>query len=599
MMDAAIERDIAAQETNIKNEYENLKLVKGLGEDERALYLEELGSLNETRAVRYGAMLAKLEAAKQHAINESAYNSYKVMGDHYTMKLLESLWAARAELLTIHGKGPIQASKTRMINRQIAEIQKNLTDPYIQREMNAREAAGALQAGAEASQAAPAAPTTPGAEPSLPTAPGRAGAVGGRRGARPTAGGTPPTQERPAQGDTAPATESMPPEPAERQPISAEQERAEGMSRMETQEEADKRVASQKDYRAQEEEVLTRKAANPRQFGKQALVRGSFEQEELHELMRQGGANDWVIENDGYGRAEHIGMGEQAWEILGWTPALNAIIKGEKFRMNDTVVQGFHHVSDAKAFAQLVPPPRRSQYPGQPKAYKEAYEQWEFNRDHYEIYEAPTGDNTMRAGGRTYRVQATSRARDNDAFGKAHYDTIKGKLQQTHEFIDKLKRVGDTVRRVGVGTGGWFNAEEGMFSIPGWNSTDPGTKLLINDNLRLAMGFIKSEDETARLSDNDIIIGEKAMSILLGGKKFAIMDLVQGMDGDFTDNTVRQSLERYMKKLSVEAQKAIVKTYQNDLVFDYNTSVVMQRESDENQAWLNTTPGWDTRVVTP
>jgi hypothetical protein len=89
MMDAAIERDISAQAKNIENEYNNLKLVKGLNENDRALYMEEMGSLNETRAVRYGAMLAKLEAAKQHAINESAYNSYKVMGDHYTMKLLE------------------------------------------------------------------------------------------------------------------------------------------------------------------------------------------------------------------------------------------------------------------------------------------------------------------------------------------------------------------------------------------------------------------------------------------------------------------------------------------------------------------------------
>ena len=593
MMDAAIERDIAAQETNIKNEYENLKLVRGLGEDERALYLEELGSLNETRAVRYGAMLAKLEAAKQHAINESAYNSYKVMGDHYTMKLLESLWAARAEQLTIHGKGPIQASKVRMINRQIADIQKNLTDPYIQREMDAREAAGALQAGAEASQAAPAAPTTPGAEPSLPTAPGRAGAVGGRRGARPTAGGTPPTRPRPAQGDTAPGTESMPQEPAERQGIDDE---ATGMSRMETQEEADKRVAEKKGFREQEEAILERAATNPRQLGKQAMVRGYVDQAALHELMKQGGANDYVIKHDGYARAEHAAAGDQTWDILGWTDAMNAYVDGREFEMNDTVVEGFHHVSDAKAFASMVPPPRRSTYNNK-QDWLDAHKQWEYNKNHYEVFEAPGVQNSMEAGGRGYRLKGTSTARNQDARGQAKYDLIAGKLQETHEFVDKLKRVAETVRRVGIGTGGWFNEEEGGFSIPGWTSLDEGSKLLINDNLRLAMGFIKSEDETARLSDNDIIIGEKAMAIMKGGKMARLADIVQSFDGKFSNNTVRLAMDRYMQRLAINAQKAIMKQYQNDLVLDYNSSVKFKEESNEAQAWLTTTPGWDTRGV--
>jgi hypothetical protein len=111
------------------------------------------------------------------------------------------------------------------------------------------------------------------------------------------------------------------------------------------------------------------------------------------------------------------------------------------------------------------------------------------------------------------------------------------------------------------------------------------------------MGFIKSEDETARLSDNDIIIGEKAMAIMKGGKMARLADIVQSFDGKFSNNTVRLAMDRYMQRLAINAQKAIMKQYQNDLVLDYNSSVKFKEESNEAQAWLTTTPGWDTRGV--
>jgi hypothetical protein len=584
MMDAAINRDIAAQETNIKNEYDNLKLVKGLNENDRALYMEELGSLNETRAVRYAAMLAKLEAAKQHAINESAYNSYKVMGDHYTMKLLESLWAARAEILTVHGKGPIQQSKLRMLNAQIAGIQKELTDPYIQAELAGRgeEAAGALQAGA--TQA-----TTGAAEPSLAPAPGRAGAVGGRRAAPAPTEGTPPGKARPSEAAPAPATERATPEPIE--------DEAAGMSRMETQKEADERATTAAEFVAQEEQIMGRKAVNPRQLGKQAMVRGYVEEDELNAMLKQGGANDYVIKHNGYGKAEAAAAGDVTWGILTLTPAINSYVAGKPFTMNDGVVDGFSHVSDAKAFAEMVPPPRRSTYRNATD-WSEAHRQWEYNKNHYEVYEAPGMQNSFEAGGRGFRLKGTSTARNQDARGEAKYDLIAGKVQESFEFVAKLKDTAANIRRVGIGSGGWFNADEGAFSIPGFNSLDVGTKELTNTSLKLAMGFIKSEDPTARLSDNDVKIGEKAMAIMMQGKAVTIMDIIQGLDGDWDNNTVRLAMDRYMQKLALNAEKAIIQKYQNDIVLDYNSSIKFREESNATQVWLNTTPGWARRGVT-
>lgn len=596
MMDSAIERDISAQETNIKNEYENLKLVKGLDENDRAMFLEELGSLNETRAVRYAAMLSKIEAAKQHAINESAYNSYKVMGDHYTMKLLESLWAARAEILTIHGKGPIQASKIRMINRQIAQIQKDLTDPYIQRELNAREAAGALQAGADQALPAGEQATTAGAEPSLPAAPGRAGAVGPRRGAQAQTGGTPPEQARPAEGDTAPATERDPLGPAERKEFQGE----DNISRLETQEEANARSKGERTQRETEDSVLTREPKNVRQVGQRAMVRGHVDVDEMNYALKTwGGANNAVIQHNGWGRAMNAQRGVSNASTLGQTDAQNSYIRGEVFQVNDSDSAGFKNQNDAQYFADWLPAPRRSEYPD-PEKYRNAVDEWNYRKNHWETFEAPGQQTSFEAGGRNYRIKGTSTARQKDSTGINEYNTIVSKVTDSWAFVQNLRDTAANIRRVGIGSGGWFNAEEGAFSIPGIFSTDPGTKELTNTTLRLAMGFIKSEDPTARLSDNDIKIGEKAMALALQGKAMTIADIIQGLgDGDWTNNTVRQAMDRYMQKLALNAQKAIIKQYSNDIVIDYNSSIAFEKENNERMRWMATTPGWAQRTVTP
>jgi hypothetical protein len=476
-----------------------------------------------------------------------------------------------------------------MINAQIADIQKNLTDPYIQSELRGREAAGALQAGAGEA-------TTGAAEPSLPTAPGRAGAVGGRRGPRPSTGGTPPEAARPSEGGTAAEPESLPTDPAERREYQGEDEMA---SRLETQEEADTRAKGEKTQLDREEGVLTRAPKNVRQAGQRAMVRGSVDVAEMNYALKEwGGANNAVIKFNGWGRAMNAQNGRSNASTLGQQDAQNSYIRGEVFQVNDTDSTGFKNQNDAQYFADWIPAPRKSQY-SDPEKYRNAVNEWDYRKDHWETFEAPAKQNSFEAGGRNYRIKGTSTARDRDASGINEYNTIVSKVTDSWTFVQNLRDTAKNIRRVGIGSGGWFNAEEGAFAIPGLFSTDVGTKELQNTTLRLAMGFIKTEDPTARLSDNDIKIGEKAMALSMQGKAMTIADIIQGLDGDWNNNTVRQAMDRYMQRLALNAQKAIVKQYSNDIVIDYKSSIVFEKENNERMRWLATTPGWAQRVVTP
>ena len=195
MMDAAIERDMSAQEQNIAHEQKLIHAKKGLAADERALYGEEMRSLNTIRAMKYASVLSRIDAAKQHAITESSYLAYKHMGDHYTLKLLEAKAAAQAELISVYAKGPIAASKAAAVEQTLKGIESQLTAAV----SGAQGAPAGAQAGAQAA-----------VEPSAPAAPGRAGAVAARRGPSARPGGTPPSAPSADTGAQAPAAQPVP-----------------------------------------------------------------------------------------------------------------------------------------------------------------------------------------------------------------------------------------------------------------------------------------------------------------------------------------------------------------------------------------------------
>ncbi|MHC4933174.1 MAG: hypothetical protein ACYTGV_13390, partial [Planctomycetota bacterium] len=222
MMETAIEQDIAAQEQNIKNTFEGLKLQKGLQADERALFDEQLNAMNSIRATKYAGIVGRIQAAQQHAVTEAHYLALQTAKDHFEVKLLQSIAAAQKEVLRLELDGPLRnAAQLAAYKQQIAQFTEQLQAP----------AAGGITVPTEqvSTLTGDTVGERPEAEIKMAPAPSRAAAVASRGTRRPSGPSRPsPSRETAAQ------------EPATPQPI---EDAAQGISRLETQDEADARVA--------------------------------------------------------------------------------------------------------------------------------------------------------------------------------------------------------------------------------------------------------------------------------------------------------------------------------------------------------------------
>lgn len=546
MMDSAIERDISAQEQNIKNEYTNLKLQGQLGQDARAMHEEEIAGLGKIRALKYSAILGRIGAAKQHAITEGAYQAYNVMEEHYIIKQLDALQAERARILSVHVKGPIRASMLRQIQQQVMTMQKQLTPGQ-------DITPGGGQAPVE--QSATAGPTTQG------SAPGRAGSVAARRAPKASTP-TPPTSGG-----------SSPEAPSEAASSSSNTE-----SFLESSLGADANVT----------------ASAPDPFNAPDHPVPTPEETRASMLNNIGGATpaqrkraERIASADGFALDDANFNGFPTTNIAGVYESLEAYSAGA----NKLPKGGFSDDRDAQLFADELRsrPPLRKNYKTA-EGHKAALASHAFQVDNYEVFEQPGVQNTIDlGGGRYWRVKRISPARRTDAQGTAKYYEMVNKLKEGQDYVDKLFRVAKDYQRVGPG-GGFFNDKEGWFSIPGINSTDPGTKDMEQNITRLAMGFIKSEDPTARLSDKDLEVGEAAMGLRDNGKinMPLLLDRLQSLfPGKYSENTVRRHMVRYLQGVAVAAQAAYYQKFSNDLVPDYTTDKLMVEQSDNFQAWLN------------
>jgi hypothetical protein len=552
MMDAAIERDISAQEQNIKNEYTNLKLQRGLGQDSRALHEEEMASLGKLRALKYSNLLGRLGAIKQHALNEGAYQAASVMESHYVLKQLTALQAERARILSVYVKGPIRASMLRKIQEQVTQLGQqlrpgtNITPPGGQA-AQAPAVADALPPDAEPRR--PGDPQVP-VEKSLPAAPGRAGPVAGRRGPQaPTA--TTPTSEAPvqeAQGQ---------PGPVQGTP------------------EAPSAIEYEKPYNEYDDEPdhpeVTRESA---EAYVESQVLGDRRKAKL------------LASHGGYARTEGAAQNSPGGHLLDQRDAQMIYAKG-----GDLPKGGFADDRDAQVFASWIEtrPPLRKNYKSQ-EAFQLARDHHKFQANHYEIFEAPGRQSTIENGSRSFRVKRTSPMRDSTGPGLGEYNKAVAKLVEGGEYIDKLAQVARDYRRVGPGSG-FFNSEEGAFSMPGFTSSDEGKKSLNQYVTRLAMGFIKSEDPTARLSDKDLEVGQAAMGLAANGT-IRMLDIMQSLKASVTgrkysENQVRVSMNRYLQVVALRAQMSYYKKFSNDLIPDYNTARLLERELDATQKWLS------------
>jgi hypothetical protein len=530
MMDAAIERDISAQKVNIQNVYEGLKLQRGLNVDEARLFNEQMNAMNEIRAVNYAAILGRIQAAKQNAITESHYLAYQTAEDHYNLKLVEAFAAAQKEYLRLEVDGELRNSAhLQALQTQMAQYQQQL-------------------GGAPAATSAPAAPS--GRQLEAP----RAGSAALGRGRPPRrVGGTPTGQEPEAQ--------------AQREGIPAG-----AVAQDETGQYLD----------ASGNVVQPAQKAEPRApFRRPEPVspeEGQMRSSLIRDIVQSGQAPAHIGKFESFAQAAFAekNLGTNTPGITKWGEAIADINAGRPIRNG-----GVTGTADARVIASRAPMPDPSQYRNAQHSDGRASTAYQVARDIVErgerfpeIYERPSSfngeRNTITAGGKTYRVKAGAR----DA---KTYERVRENVVKKEALTSALYNMSDLVRRKGLQ--GIFT-DEGGINIPGLTTGDPGADLIGQNVITQAMNYIKTHDPTARISDKDLEVGERAATPFMSSwGKF--LDLVQSLDGVPENNTLRQKVTRFLAKLGVEAARIAWTEIENEVVPDYNTQQEMLKRTQE------------------
>ena len=533
MMDAAIERDIGAQEQNIKAKYEAIRVARGLGQDERMLYKEEIDSLNETRAIAYSALQGRISAAKQHAINAAMYESLGIADDHYNLKKLAAIQAARQNI-HIEVNGHVNAASQKMMMQEIQALEKG----FVQ-QRTAAQAAGSdtrpqvEQLHEETVQQQ--------GQSSVAAAPGRAGAVAARRGQTSKPGTTP--QAGSEAGTSAAA-------PVQDQPLG--------------------------------EGPLMPEGPAPQQAAK-APSKGQHVQytdRDVKEHLRQHRVPAEIIRSGSFGAEIQAQRHGGTLKVTSIKDAANAV-NSNRLIPNGGVLTN----RDADYVASLVQPPRAELFPGgaDDPGYKIQMRAYEYGQEFEEIYETrSTLDeerNTIVAGGNNYKLAEGAIERTD----KKAYDAMQGKLAQVATGNRAVMNLAKKIKTHGLS--GIFTPEGGI-NIPGFNSEDEMTMTLANQTITQAMQYIKTHDPTARISDKDLEVGERALgSFLSKGGKF--LDFVQSLDGDSYNNTKRNQISNFLAWIAIEAQAMVTLEYENSLVPSYNDMLRQAEDAQELQLWID------------
>lgn len=540
MMDAAIERDIAAQEQNIKNKYEAIRIARGLNQDERLLYKEEIDSLNETRAVAYSALQGRISAAKQHAINAAMYESLGVADDHYNLKKLHAINAARQNI-HIEVNGHVNAASQKMMLQEIEAMQKGFVQPRTAAQAAGSDTRGQVeQLHEEVVQGQ--------GQSSVAAAPGRAGSVAARR--RPTS--KPGTAPQAGAGAGTGAAAPVQDRPLGEGPLMPE-------------------------------EPAPEKATGKTAAGKPAArQRRETTRQEIAQYLRSEGVPAEVIRDDGYGVAYRLKQGEGKAKTTTITQAVNAINNGEEIPNGGMLMN-----RDADYVQQKILPPDPAQYPAgvEGAGYKAAKKLYDYGQQFEEIYETrATVDgsrNSIVAGGQIYKLAEGAPERTDVEL----YNKMKEKVSENATGMRVARGLAQRLRTHGLS--GIFTPEGGI-NIPGFNTDDPTVLRHVEALITQGMQYIKKHDPTARISDQDLKVGREATAGY-DSKKMRVLDFFQSfLDGNSYNNTARKTMERFIAASVIEAQRMTFEKYENSLVPSYNTLTKVNQDVNDLQLWIDT-----------
>lgn len=571
MLDAAIERDIAAQEANVRNNIQLLQTQRGLAQDERQLLEDEFKQMSQIRAMKYAGIVGRIQAAQQHAVTEAHHMALQTARDHYELKYLQSKAQAEQEIFKLEYEGPIKnAAHIAQLKQQAAQYQKQIRSTPSGGMTLPTERVQTLEGDVSGPR--------PEAQIMVAPAPGRSGAVAARgrgtgRGVAP--GG--PGKDESSRAAPAPTRPAPSPEP---QPFDDEEM---GVSRLETPEEAQNRFLNEQAIWEAEQEA----ADLERRKAEVAASRHKINRTNVTQWAGQvQDAHPDAVKHDGFKRAEAVGKKgrDSLVGLTSWSEAIGAIQSGKAIPN-----RGMADYRDAKIVSAAIAengPPSPLMYKGGASNihYKKALEAHERVKDFPEIlersmFDPETGEKSkIRLNGRLLTIMPGSRS------GK-DYERVQNEVGKFRDALGAMQSAAKTIRDVGITRMWETDPETGKtsFTFPGvFTNDNPAVMMIQREAITQAMQYIKTHDPTARISDKDLEVGLKAAANYTGkGSQF-----VDWMQSLFNVSTKRDQIQAFMGKVLVEAQRIMYSRLEDDVVPDYNTMMMLQQEYDENDAFL-------------
>ena len=577
LLDAAVERDISSQQVNIKNTFEALRMKSDLGVQERQLFDEQMNNLQQLRAINYSNILGRIQLAKQNAITESARLGLQVAEDHYQLKLLQELAAVQQRILHVEVNAPLRGGVQQLqaLKAQAAAIQQELST----RAGGQTLAVGQVtnREGMTADQAMQAVGTTRGevpiqGGPALAQAPGRAAGVAGRT-RRPTQG--------PGAGEAPTSPEEQGPGEGAAEPKYVEDQET-GISRLETPEEIKAR-------QAREQAAANVPTGPARTVGEaQAkMAQGTLTPRDAVNMVGNNPhwtGNPAVLPKRSFSALYAETKGGSGFGITTWDEAWNALGQGKKIPHG-----GVTGNEDAKIVAEYAPAPNPEFFPGGTNSlqYQMVKRVHDYAQEYPEVYErASTIDkerNAIHTANGFYIVRAEARG-DQKAYEKAAAEIVKADRLSSDAWATAKK-----IEEHGIS--GWFDTN-GQFQIPGLTTRDPANMEVFTMSIAQAMNFIKTHDPTARISDQDLKVGEKAAAAYkAGGREF--LDFVQHVFG--MDLTQAKQAANFLRVVAVGAQKIAMAENYNTLVPSYESAAEYGRQAQVVTSFMRGSQAWESR----
>lgn len=574
-LQASLKQDIAAQKANIELKFKGIEAGRQQQVHEQSTLAEYYVFEDKARAVALTAIAAQMGVAKQKATSEGLYNAYQTVELRARAASLDAFAIAASKNTSIYFDGPIKSRADFLRKKRLADditaamrAQTPEVSGLAQPVDGTIETLTGAQFGEQPAVEAPVEEAAP--------APTSAAADVARDRRRPSA----PVSAPPAEAPTPAVTQEAPaasPEEAGLLPGQADMER-----RLEATTPTIGAPEGIAKAPVSKEEKAAKKAQE--EFEAEKAYRENFAKD-FHEVVGQNYTRK-QLQDGGFAYSQWKAEGRVPQGIPTFTTAAKRLADP-----NDPTIALFPSYEDARVGLQLDQrgDSSRKKYE---QAHPELYE-WETNIKHPGTATNPEyiESNTLDTAWGRIKLKRGSLLRDDEKQRaeltkqiNVDYGRVKAMFQQAQRTSE-----GGLASFFGIVN---FSKSGGIDFTPFNPESTTNFATNISGAIQLGVEAMKLLDPSGRLTDQDIMIGQKIMTTIGQSGTAKVADLLESTwkfvtGGKYEENAARQSMQRFMVALAAKMQTQLATQQYHDIVLDYDQANDFRTERAEVSNWLN------------